>query len=131
MLSRESWLVIAGVLLIWTVWHSLGIVEVIYAERYIDEILYQSKVVCGDAFGVLLLDDYDGVFGPGTAVDCRKAARTRAVEIMSLGFLAILAVVAAFKWSSSPPAPIDTELRRLPKGERAVYGRRKHQDGPS
>ena len=131
MLSRESWLIIAGALLIWTVWHAFGIVEVVYSERYINEILYQSKVVCGDAVGVLLFDDYDGALGPATAADCRKASRTRAVEIMGLGFLTVLAIVTAFKWGSPPPAPIDSELRGLPKGERAVYGRGKHQDEPS
>ncbi len=131
MLSRESWLIIAGVLLIWGVWHAFGTVEVVYSERYIDEILYQSKVICGDAIGVLLFDDYDGALGPATAADCRKAARTRAAELFGLAGLTILTTVAAFKWSSLPPAPIDAELPRLPKGERAVHGRKGRQDRSS
>ncbi len=131
MLSKESWLIIAGALLIWGVVHAFGSVEVVYSERYIANVLYQSKVVCGDAFGVLLFDDYEAVYGRATAADCRKAARTRAAEVSGQALLVLLSIVAAFKWSSPPPAPIDSELPRLRKGDGTVSGRSRSQAGDS
>lgn len=117
MLSRISWLLLALALATFAAWYATGTVEVVYAEYYIDEVKYQSKVVCGDAFGVLLFDDYEDVPGPGTALDCRKASRLRAAEIVALGLLVIVSIVGSFIWRYEPPAPIDSELKPLPDME--------------
>lgn len=126
MLSRKTWFVIAFILIALGVWHGVGSVEYVYSVRHTEEGVFVSKITCGNAFEVLLLDRYhEEVLGPATGSDCDRASRTRMLEVLGVVGLGLTLVGVGVRYGADPPTPIDEALPRLPKGDRVVEGRRR------
>lgn len=126
MLSKKTWYLIALALLAFGVWHAFQTTEFVYGERNIDGVVVQSKVVCGNAFGNVLLSRFDdSVLGPATAGDCVRLGRTHILEVVALIGGGIFLAWFGRRYGKEPPRPIDQELPRLPVTPRTVEGRKR------
>lgn len=126
MLSKKTWFLIASALIVFGVWQSVQTIAFVYGERNIDGVVVQSKVVCGNAFGNVLLSRFDDrVLGPATAADCVRLARTHILEVVALVGGGIFLAWFGRRHGKEPPRPIDEELPRLPVTPPSVEGRKR------
>ena len=125
MLSRRTWLILATASVAFAVWLSFQPQAIVYSEREVDGVVYQSRVECGVGVGMVFLGEFDAdVRGPSTQADCLRVGRTRVAELAGLVALGALFLFVGVKYGKEPPRPIRTELPDLPRGEAGVEGRR-------
>ena len=127
MFSKRTWVVIGLITVAVGVWYSTQTLEYVYSQRFTDQGVRVSKVVCGDAPSILFLEEYDeGVLGPATAADCTSLSRTRFVESIGIALIGLTAAILGYRFGVEHPRPIDDELPRLPDGaDRTVEGRKR------
>jgi hypothetical protein len=126
MLSRKTWHLLAACLVVFAVWLAFQPQSIIYSERELDGVLYQSKVDCGVGIQMVFLGRFDpGVPGASTQQDCLRYGRTRVLEVFGLVALAGTFAWVGVRYGKEPPRPIRSELPDLPRGEPGVEGRRR------
>lgn len=104
--------------------------EIVFSEREVDGVLYQSKVECGYGFAMVFAGEFDSdVPGASTQAECLKFGRTRVAEVIGMFAAAGILVFVGRRYGKEPPRPIRTELPDLPKGERGVEGRKARTPG--
>ena len=124
MFSRRTWFALAAVTAAFGVWLSFQVQEIVYSEREVDGVAYESKVVCGTGPGMVFAGEFVDVRGAATQNDCLKVGRTRVLELLGLAAISGLMVFVGFRYGKEPPRPIRTELPDLPKGKAGVEGRK-------
>lgn len=125
MFARRTWYFLAATVALFAVWLAFQHQEIVFSEREVDGVLYQSKVECGYGFAMVFAGQYDAdVPGPATQSECLKFGRTRVIEVVGMWAMAGTFVFIGRRYGKEPPRPIRTELPDLPKGERAVEGRK-------
>lgn len=125
MLARRTWYSMALLVALLAAWLAFQHQEIVFSEREVDGVLYQSKVECGYGFAMVFAGRFDAdVPGASTQAECLKFGRTRVAEVG--GFLAAASVLmyVGRRYGKEPPRPIRSELPDLPKGERGVEGRK-------
>jgi len=125
MLSRRTWLAIAIALALFAIWLSFQHQSIVYSERKVDGVLFQSKVECGTGVGMVFFGQFDPSL-PGTATrsDCLRYGHTRIAELAGLLLMAATLAWVGVRYGKEPPRPIRLELPDLPKGGAGVEGRR-------
>ena len=130
MLARQTWYAMAALIALFAVWLAFQYQEIVFSERELDGVLYQSKVECGYGFGMVFGGQFDAdVPGASTQSECLKYGRTRVAEVVGLLAVAGALVFVGRRYGKEPPRPIRTELPDLPKGEGAVEGRKARTPG--
>lgn len=125
MLARRTWLAIAFGLVLFAIWLSFQHQSIIYSEREVDGVLYQSKVECGTGVGMVFFGQFDpSLPGAATRADCLKYAHTRILELSGLILIAGTLAWIGIKYGKEPPRPIRSELPDLPRGAPGFEGRR-------
>lgn len=130
MLAHRTWYAMAAVIALLAVWLAFQHQEIVFSERELDGVLYQSKVECGYGFPMVFAREFDAdVPGASTQAECLKYGRTRVAEVVGLLAAAAGLVILGHRYGKEPPRPIRTELPDLPKGERGVEGRKARTPG--
>ncbi|MDX1449427.1 MAG: hypothetical protein R3246_10255 [Acidimicrobiia bacterium] len=125
MLARRTWYFLAVVIAAFAVWLAFQHQEIVFSEREVDGVLYQSKVECGYGFAMVFAGEFDeDVPGPSTQDECLKYGRTRVAEVLGLFAVAGVLIYVGSRYGKEPPRPIRTELPDLPRGEPGVEGRK-------
>lgn len=125
MLSRKTWYVMAVAAAVFAVWLAFQPQSIVFSEREVDGVMYESKIDCGVGVAIVFAGRYDpSLPGAATQAECLRFARTRVAEVGGLVVLAAGLVFVGRRYGKEPPRPIRTELPDLPKGERSVEGRR-------
>lgn len=125
MLAHRTWYAMAAVIALVAVWLVFQHQEIVFSERELDGVMYQSKVECGYGFEMVFAGQFDAdVPGASTQAECLKLGRTRVAEVVGLLAFAGFLVFLGRRYGKEPPRPIRTELSDLPKGERWVEGRK-------
>lgn len=131
MFSRKIWLLAAAVSVTFGLWYATRPVEVVYAERHLDDgTVYVSSVFCGNAPAMVFTGTYDeDVRGPATQADCLRSGRTKVAEVIGLFLIGGGMVYGGFRFGKEPPRPLRSELPELPGGEREVRGKSRSPEG--
>lgn len=130
MLAHRTWYAMASVIALLAVWLAFQHQEIVFSERELDGVLYQSKVECGYGFPMVFAGEFDAdVPGASTQAVCLKYGRTRVAEVVGLLAAAAGLVILGHRYGKEPPRPIRTELPDLPKGQRGVEGRKARTPG--
>lgn len=124
MLSRRTWFALTAITVAFGVWLSFQVQDIVYSEREVDGVVYESKVVCGTGPGMVFAGEFVDVRGAATQSDCLKVGRARVLELIGLAFLSGLMAFVGVRYGKEPPRPIRTELPDLPKGEAGFDGRK-------
>ncbi len=122
MLARRTWLLIAGAVVLFSLWDAAQPIRIFEFVRYLgDGTKIESGITCGSAFPMVFAGEFDeDVPGRSTEAECLKAARTKVAEVVALWALALTAVVVGMRYGREPPAPIDRELPALPTELRRI-----------
>lgn len=132
MLAPKTWFALAALAAIFAGWLAFQPQSVVYSEREIAGVVYQSKVDCGVGVAIVFAGRFDpSVPGPSTQADCLKIARTRVAELFGLAVTVGLLVFVGIRYGKEPPRPISAELPDLPHRRPAVEGRSRGNAPPS
>ncbi len=125
MLSRRTWMLIAVVIVGFSLWDAAQQIEIFKHVRYTEDAVIETGITCGYGFQMVFLSRFDDdVPGPATAAECLKSGRTKVAEVLGLWLLAVGAVYVGVRYGREPPVPIGEALPPLPKElPRAVEGR--------
>jgi hypothetical protein len=131
MLSRKTWYTLAIATAVFAVWLAFQPQSIVYSEREIDGVLYQSKVDCGVGVAMVFAGRFDdSVPGAATRADCLKSGRTRVAELLGLAAMTGSLVYVGTRYGKEPPRPIRSELPDLPSGRPSVDGRPRKPSPP-
>ena len=130
MLSRKTWYTLAVATAVFAVWLAFQPQSIVYSERELDGVLYQSKVDCGVGVTMVFAGRFDeSVPGAATRADCLKYGRTRVAELLGLAAMTGTLIYVGTRFGREPPRPIRSELPDLPSGKPGVDGRPRKPSG--